>query len=257
MDKKEIFLKITKKKEFSNLPEIDIKNAFSFFEKRNLSDDEKIKLTRQLLHRVFGVFGSRKIFSLKEKSPEWILRKHFSTRERIDFYEKIYKRIFMEFDDDLGVIDLGAGINGFSYPFFNELGLKVNYLAIESVGQFVDLMNFYFKKEKIKGLAKKISLFDVEKLIFEIKKIRKPRVIFLLKTVDSLEMMEKDYSKKLIFKLIDFSEKIVVSFPTKSLIKRKIFRANRKWFFEFIEKNFKILDNFEIGCEKFIIFKKK
>ena len=53
MDKK-IFEKIITKKEFSKLPEIDVEKAFEHFERRQVSDEEKIRLTRDLLRKVFS-----------------------------------------------------------------------------------------------------------------------------------------------------------------------------------------------------------
>ena len=106
--------KSREKREFSQLPEKDIEIAFSHFEKRQVSNDEKIKLTKELLRKIFSAFISQKLLSLKNKEPEWILRKHISTRERIPYYKEIYKRIFND-DKIASVIDLGAGINGFSY----------------------------------------------------------------------------------------------------------------------------------------------
>ena len=78
-----IYQKITAKKEFSQLPKKDVEKAYSCFEKRQVSDEEnqrfsvsktlhrkqkvldeeKIRLTRELLHKVFGAFSSRKVFS--------------------------------------------------------------------------------------------------------------------------------------------------------------------------------------------------
>jgi len=259
MEKKEIIKKITQKKEFSKLPEKDVELAFLRFEKKQIGDEEKIRLTRELLHKVFGAFGSRKLLTLKDKDPEWILRKHLSTRERMPFYKKIYKRILNKLGREISIIDLGAGVNGFSYNYFQELGFNINYLAIESIGQFVDLMNYYFKKNKISGKAVHLSLFELKKLRELINKNdkQKPKVIFLFKTIDSLEMLKRDYSKKLITEMLGLSERIVISFPTESMVKRKKFRAQRSWILDFIRENFRILDEFEAGPEKFIVFCKK
>ena len=62
----EIFKQITKKKEFSQLPKKDVELAFSHFEKRQCSDEEKIRLTRDLLRKVFSAFTSGKLLSLKK-----------------------------------------------------------------------------------------------------------------------------------------------------------------------------------------------
>ncbi|MEX2017049.1 MAG: hypothetical protein WD876_01100, partial [Candidatus Pacearchaeota archaeon] len=78
MDKKELIEKIVEKKEFSQLPATDVEIALSHFEKRQTGDEEKIRLTRELLHKVFSSFTSRKLLSPKNKTEEWILRKHLS-----------------------------------------------------------------------------------------------------------------------------------------------------------------------------------
>ena len=250
--KQEIFEKIIQKKEFSELPKKDVELAFSHFEKRQCSDEEKIRLTRDLLRKVFSAFASGKILSLKNKSQEWILRKHLSTRERLPYYKEIYSRIFGNLKEELSVIDLGAGINGFSYGFFENR--KINYLAIESMGQLVDLMNHYFKKEKINGNAVHLSLFELKKIKELIAKQKKPRAVFLFKVVDSLEMLESNYSKKLLLEITGLCDFVILSFATRSMIKRMKFSAKRNWIFNFIKENFKITDEFEMNGEKYIIF---
>ena len=152
---KQIISEIMEKREFSQLPEKDIELAYEHFEKRQASEEDKIKLTRELLRKIFSAFVSRKLLSLKNKDEEWILRKHISTRERLPYYKEIYKKIFENYKK-ASVIDLGAGINGFSHKFFNK---DITYTAIDSVGQLIELMNFYFKKNKLKARAIHLSLF--------------------------------------------------------------------------------------------------
>jgi hypothetical protein len=246
-----IYGQIVSKREFSQLPKRDVELAYSHFERRQVSDTEKIRLTRDLLHKVFGAFGSRKLLSPKDKSEEWILRKHLSTRERLGYYGKIYSRLI---ENESVVFDLGAGVNGFGYKFFNG---KIKYVAVEAVGQWVKLMNYYFKKENLDALAVHLSLFELGKVKSLIKKEKGKKIIFLFKTLDSLEMLERDYSKKLLMGIVPLAEKVVVSFATESMVKRKKFGVKRSWAVDFIEENFVILDDFQIGSEKFIVFSKK
>jgi len=253
---KEIFNKIRGKREFSQLPEKDIEMAYEQFSKRQASEEDKIILTKELLRKIFSAFISKKLLSLKEKEPEWILRKHISTRERLDYYKEIYQRIFKE-HKKASVIDLGAGINGFSYNYFKEMGIEVNYTAIESVGQLVELMNFYFKKKKLEGRGIHQSLFELEKVKKIILAEKKPRVVFLFKVIDALESLKPNYSKELISEVAKISDKIVVSFATKSLGSREKFKANRNWISEFIYENFKVSDDFELGGERYLIFNRK
>jgi len=249
---KSILEKIKEKREFSQLPEKDIEMAFSLFEKRQETEEEKIRLTRELLRKIFSAFISKKLLSLKNKEPEWILRKHISTCERLSHYEQIYKRIFKEYKE-ASVVDLGAGINGFSYKFF--IG-KVKYTAIESVGQLIELMNFYFKKNKLNAWAIHFSLFEKNKVKEIIKNEKKPRIVFLFKVIDSLEMLKRDYSKELISEIVPFADKVVVSFATRSLGNREKFKAKRNWIVGFVKDNFTLLDDFEIGGERYIAFSK-
>jgi len=245
------------KKEFSELPKKDVELALKKFDKKHYLDEEKINLTRNLLLQIFSAFMSRKLFSWKEREPSWILRKHLSTRERIPYYEEIYGRILDGMVKEVSVVDLGAGVNGFSYNYFEKAGFNVYYLAIEAIGQLVGLMNKYFRKNKINGRAIHSSLFELNKVKREIKKIKEPRIIFLFKTIDSLELMERNYSKKLISEISDLAERIVISFPTESMIKREKIWVKRTWILRFIEKHFKIRDHFQLGAERYIVFSKK
>ncbi|OGJ12773.1 hypothetical protein A3K82_02425 [Candidatus Pacearchaeota archaeon RBG_19FT_COMBO_34_9] len=247
-----ILEKIREKREFSQLPEKDIEIAFSRFEKRQASEEEKINLAKELLRKVFSAFISKKLLSLKNKEPEWVLRKHISTRERMPYYKEIYKKFFEGYAK-ASVIDLGAGINGFSYKFF---GRDIKYIAIESIGQLVELMNFYFKQDKINGKAVHLSLFEKEKVIEIIKREKKPRIVFMFKVIDALESLMPNYSKELISEIAQVSDKIIVSFATKSLGSRERFKAKRNWILDFIHTNFNVMGDFELGGERYMIFGK-
>lgn len=254
MNNKEILKKIIQKREFSQLPEKDVELAFSHFEKRQTNDEEKVRLTRELLHKVFGAFGSKKLLIPKGRDYEWILRKHLSTRERISNYTEIYGRILKGVGGKASILDLGAGVNGFSYRYFKEIGFDVDYTGIEAIGQFVGLMNNYFKAKKMKAKALHLSLFQLEEIERLIRKTKRPRVVFLFKTLDSLEMLRRDYSKELLSEISPLTDRIVVSFATESMIKRKRFKAKRSWIISFIRENFRIIDDFEIAGERYIVF---
>lgn len=249
---REIYEKITKKKELSQLPKKDVEKAFGFFEKRQVSDEEKIRLTRDLLNKIYWPFRSHKLLGLKDKSAEWILRKHMSSRERLPDYKKIYSKVFKKVRES-SVIDLGAGINGVSYEYFP---CDVNYVGVEAVGQLADLANYFFKNNKIKAKVFHESLFELEKIKKLIKKTKKPCVVFLFKVLDSLEMLERNYSKELLLGIVPLVERVVVSFATRSIIKKERFKVTRKWVLSFIEENFNIIDDFEIGSERYVVFGK-
>lgn len=251
MEKKEIIAKIMKKKELSQLPLRDVKLALSKFDKE-ASEEEKIRRTRELLHRVYGGFTSQKLLKPRNKDEEWILRKHLSTRERLPYYTKVYGKIFEDLSE-ASVIDLGAGVNGLSYLHFP---LKVNYAGIEAVGQLVEIANFYFKKNKIKGKMHHLSLFDLKRIKEIIRKVKRPRIVLAFKVIDCLEMLKRDYSKELLEEIVPLVDLVVISFATRSMGKRERFRVNRKWILDFVKKRFKLLDDFEVGGERYIVLKK-
>ncbi len=255
MNNQELIKKITKKKEFSQLPKKDVLLAFNKFDKLQYSDDEKIKLTRDLLRKVFSAFLSLKLLNIKDKNFDWFLKKHLSTKERLPYYKEIYKKVLRNLSNEISVIDLGAGINGFSYDFFPK-NLKINYIGMEAIGQLVDSSNNYFIKNKISGKAIHLSLFELEKIKEVIKKTKKPRIVFLFKTIDSLEMLKKDYSKKLLRGIAPLGDRVVVSFATRSMIKKTRFKVKRNWIIDFIKENFNILNDFELGGERYLVFNK-
>ena len=253
MDKKEIIEKIMQKSELRELPIEDVELAFSLCSKNKDPEKEQIKCTREVLHRAYGAFGSRKLFLVRDRDPEWILRKHLSTRERLPYYKKIYDRILAKFDEEGTIFDLGAGVNGFSLSYIPNF----RYIGVEGIGQLVNLMNNYFKKQKFSAQAVHLSLFNLEKIKKLIKKEKGEKVVFLFKVVDSLETLKRDYSKKFLSEITPLVNKVVVSFATRSMISKKPFRVKRNWILGFIEEHFKITDDFEIGGERYICFSKK
>ena len=254
--KKELLEKITQKKEFSQLPKKDIELIFSKFDKEKFSDEEKVKLTRELLLNVFTFSLSKKLLSIKEKDPEWILKKHPSTRERFSYYKEVYKKLLKGMDKKITIFDFGAGVNGFSYFYFKDIGFKAKYIAVEAIGQLVKSMGNYFKKEKLNAKAIHESLFELEKIKKLVKGGKGSKIVFLFKILDSLERVERNYSKKLILELAPFVDRFVISFATMSLVKRGKIWVKRTWISNFIKENFNLLQDFEIGAERYFVFEK-
>lgn len=251
MDKNPLIAKVMEKPELKMLPVEDVERALRHFIRKQTSDEEKIRLTRELLHKTYGAFGSRKLFSIKDKPAQWILQKHLSTRERLPHYKKVYERILRGFRGT--IIDLGAGVNGFSLEFMP----KAKYVAVEGVGQLVDLMNNYFKKSKFNAKAIHLSLFDLENIGSLIKKEKGKKAVLLFKVLDSLEMLERDYSKKLLERLVPLVDQVTVSVATRSMIKRTRFDVDRSWLIHFIKDKFTLIGDFEIGGERYFTFSGK
>lgn len=250
MNKDEIVKKIMEKPELREIPIEDVEMALQLYSKKQRSVEENIESVRRILHEVYGAFSSRKLLVGRQRDPEWILKKHLSTRERLPYYSKIYDRILGDFKGT--IFDLGAGVNCFSLSFTP----KVKYVGIEGVGQLVKLMNSYFKKQKFKAKAIHLSLFQLEEIKSIIKKEKGKKIVFLFKVLDSLEALKNDYSKELLLALVPLVDCVVVSFATRSMISRRPFKVNRNWLVGFVEENFKITDDFELGGERYIAFEK-
>lgn len=262
LDYNEIIEKIVEKKEFSELPLEDVKLVYSQFEKReDLILEEKIKFTRDLLRKMYTAFVSNKLLSVKDKDADWFLRKHISTAERLGNYDLVYHRVLEGIESKKGelvnVFDFGCGINGFSYNEFLSSGFNVNYVGTEPVGQLCKLQNNWFKDKKLNARVENLSLFNLNSNVNLINSTNGKKVVFFFKVLDSLEMLKKDYSKDVLEKIVPLVDRVVVSWATGSLVKKKKFFADRKWLKEFISKNFKILDEFEVGMENYLVFSKR
>lgn len=260
MDKNELIKKIIEKKEFSDLPLKDVEIAFEKFYKSENPDFQNIKLTRNFLRKIYSSFTSRKLLGSEEKiisqGYEWVLMKHKSTKERYPFYEEIYSKIFNKFSEKekISVIDLGAGVNGFSFNFIKKNFPSAEYYGVEAIGQLVHLMNYFFKEKNLSGGAEHFSLFEIDKIKKFISSKKSPRVVLLFKVIDSLESVERNYSKKLIEEIVPISERVVVSFATKSLGNRKKFSVQRGWLVKFVKEKFNLEDDFELGGERYLVF---
>jgi hypothetical protein len=118
-------------------------------------------------------------------------------------------------------------------------------------------MNFYFKKNDLNAKAIHESLFNLDKIKGLIEKSKDKRIIFLFKVIDSLEMIERDYSKKLLKEVTPLCDRIIISFATKSMLRQDKFKVNRKWIIDFIKENFELIEDFNLRNERYIIFKAK
>ena len=213
-----------------------------------------VKDARVLLRKYFGVFLTNRVLKSKGSASE-ILKNHMSSRKRD--YEKFYAEIFSGIDSVGSVIDLGAGVNGFSYSYLRKKLGEVDYVAVEAVGQLVGNMNDYFKEEGFSAEAVCGDLFDVESVLKILKKQTKPRVVFMFQVVDALENLERDFSKKFILEVSRECEMIVLSLPTESLGGRKKFAVRRKWILDFLRESFVVEKDFVMGGERVTVVRKK
>jgi hypothetical protein len=250
---KKIMFEIKEKKEFSYISNGIIERVLNLPNVKKKKGKEKVKEARAMLRKYFSVFISNKLVKGKLEAEE-ILKKHLSTKTRD--YKKLYEKIIQ---DEKTIIDLGAGLNGFSFPYMLEVNSEIRYFAVEAILPFVELMNDYFQEKKFNAFAVHGDLFNLSEIIHLIGKEKSPKAIFLFNVVDALEL-EWDYSKKFLLeikKLIHNEDKIVLSFPTKSLSGKTNFKVKRYWLLDFLENEFRVEDNFDMNGEKFFVLRKK
>lgn len=220
------------------------------FEKFKLSKEHKLilKTIRAKIRKSYALFQLDSQLRLdyfdrlKKKSQSLtlhrnILETHRSTNERLSIYPILYKDIFQITKQPLSILDLGCGINPFSYPWMKLKDIK--YIAVELNLEDLKLIQDYFKLKKINGLILPINLVkDYSKLNeFNVD------ICFMFKLLDSLENIQKNITKNLIQNIN--AKYIIASFSTKS-VGGKIMKNIRRHWFEYIVKdlgfNFKILE---------------
>jgi hypothetical protein len=245
---KELILKVKGKKIFSELPDGLI---WRFLEKNNL----EIKETRADLRKFFGVFLTNRVLKGVDKD---ILKSHISSKGRD--YLNFYNEIFGDVKGIKSVIDLGCGANGFSYSFLEGVLGNINYHGVEAAGQLVKKMNDYFDLEGFGNAGVvNLDLFEKEKVLKILSDSKSPKVVMLLQVIDALENLKKDYSKELLLGLKDSLESkdlVVISMPLKSISGRKKFEVRRTWLKEFLERNFLIERDFNVGDERVFLVRK-
>jgi len=180
--------KIKEKREFSELPN-SIVNRVAEISKND------IKESRALLRKYFGVFLTNRILKGKSSADE-MLKIHLSSKKRD--YENFYKKILFGVDNVRSVLDLGCGVNGFSYKYLNHVFNGVKYFGIEASGQLVRQANEYFKANKFFAEEIVEDLFDVDNVVAVLRKLSKNRVVFCFRLLMLLRVW-KEISLRILF----------------------------------------------------------
>ena len=264
---------IKNKKELRNLDDEFIKEKLDVYLQKNHLDLDKefkqlkrsssyklmLKAIRKDLREVYGAFIKGKpslkklVEALKKKNlnktleeHNEILRTHQSTRERLQFYDDIYSKIFKEVKPK-SILDLAAGLNPISFPYMNLKGIY--YIATELTKEDCRFLKEYFSLINIKHKVLQLDLLKDYKKIINIK----ADLCFLLKTLDSLEKTRRNISKD-ILKSINAKD-IIVSFSIKSLSGKKPIKE-RGWFYRILRELNLDYATFSTENELFFIIKK-
>jgi len=242
-----IIEKIKLKKELSDIPDSLVEETLiSILKKNNLSsvpEREKqqkqiIKETRAELRKYTGRFqiNSRKREKLLQQgSLNKILESHTSTRERLKIYPELIKTI-KELNPK-SILDLGAGLN----PLAIADKFDAYYHALDIKALEIELINNYFRKNKIKGKAE-------VKNIREMDNFPNADLTLIFKTLDIIETKGHRYAYRIMQNLKNKSKCIIVSFSTKTLSGKSMKQARRVWFENILKYlnytyNIKLFDN--------------
>jgi len=228
--------------------------------KNKLAELEEVDLKeiKANLHKMHGSFriGDKKLSQLiSGKDYQKALASNISTRERLEDYDEIYRKIFEITGKPKKIIDLGCGINPVSIPFMKLNHRELEYYAYDINEAEILSLNEFFKLEKINGKAEILDLAGVE----NIKKLPSCDVCFMFKLVDVLEESKKGhkYSEEIIKILAEKCRFIVASFATRTLGGRKMMFAERGWIERMLNRIGMKFEKLEFENEIFYVVSKK
>ncbi|MBN2459398.1 hypothetical protein JXB28_03880 [Candidatus Woesearchaeota archaeon] len=278
---------ILAKKELKNLDESFVDEKLKAFLEKNKELEKKIKLElerksynqfqrskeheliikkiRAELREIYGVFilndYAKRHGLLKKLAQEpslenhnKVLELHKSSKERLPYYGVAYKKIFEVTGIPKKIVDLACGLNPISYPYIAAaINANPEYLACDLAKKDLEFIQEYFRLRKING---KTSRLDLIGEISRVPSITKGSdIVFLFKTLDSLESVKWNISKELLESIS--SKFIVVSFATKSIGgKKSIKKDKRGWFERLLAQKNLVFRTFEIPGEVFYIIQR-
>ncbi len=212
--------------------------------KNTRSGDYKtiIKEVRSLLRRRYGLFRvdesateRRALLEEYAAAPptrrkvfiEKILATHSSTAERLPFYDGLYTKIWKITGKPHEIIDLGCGLNPFSFPL---MGVRnVTYLAYDISEEEIALIREFFalvhrQNPQCNGTAEVLDIAHWP----AIERLPPVDVCFLFKVTDLLDQgrghkMTEEVLQRLPCRFA------VVSFATRTMSGKRMTAPRRRW----------------------------
>ena len=247
--KKNLLSVIKQKRELQDLEDRFVLDELSSYLKKNRVIEEKvailfnsrsqvykqiIKEVRSNLRKRYGLFRSQSSKSahylsalenpLQTKAVNSILSIHSSTKERLAYYDVLYSKIFAITKKPKRIVDLGCGLNPFSYPY-----MKLHYLsyyAYDVSKKEIDLINVYFKKikEMVPSFQGQAFVHDIVNVV----KIPQSDVAFLFKVTDLLDQGKGHKATEKVLTQLN-ARYVVISFATKTMSGKKMTAPHRRW----------------------------
>ncbi|MEK6939508.1 MAG: hypothetical protein AABX31_02160 [Nanoarchaeota archaeon] len=206
------------------------------FNRKSKAYTAVVKNVRAQLRRVYGLFRDdvkerkRLVEELLVSSKQQrafllhkILSTHSSTQERLPSYEELYQKIFSITGKPKTILDLGCGINPFSFSFMKLK--ECAYYAYDLNQEEIASLNQYFQQlhKENPSVTGKAIVADINKITFP-----KADICFLLKMTD---VIDKGKGHKRTEELLNKipAKYVVVSFATKTMSGKEMTAPRRSW----------------------------
>lgn len=256
----ELVTKILSSKKYKYIhPEV-IKNIYEVERKKFKNKKDILKAIKRRLHQIYGSFlkpyeykkigGYLELISennLKNICNE-ILKIHISTKERLIFYEDLYRKIFEITGKPKSILDIACGLNPFSIPFMN-INKKITYFAYDIDVYLINLVNKFFERINLPPLG------ICQDVIFN-PPYDYTDLCFIFKFLPIIEKIKRNYIWDFLRNLN--SKFIILSFPSRSLTGKEkgMLDHYEKFYLKNIKEVFKVLGKFSFENEVFIIIEK-
>ncbi len=193
---------------------------------RSASCRAVVKGVREQLRRVTGLFSKKQKISIST-TPLEFLSLHASTRERLSFYRQLYQQLFTITGKPESILDLGCGLNPFSFPFMKLS--KVQYFAFDVHEEEIKQVESYFhtvhqQHHAVTGKARILNLLDIAAL----GSLPPADLCFMFKITDVLDRGKGHKVTEKVIQAIP-ANNIVVSFSTKTMSGKKMTAPRRRW----------------------------
>ncbi len=236
MDPKELVKLIKNSKKYKEISGEIIKTRVEEFLKKYPYADEKLALKeiKASLHKTHGSFRfSTKLKNKYIQTGDFLelLKSNRSTKERLEIYPELYEEIFEITGKPSSVVDLGCGLNPLSFSHMN-LDKKIKYFAYDINESDKEIINHFFKSEKIDGKAEILDLSKIE----NVKELPNAEICFMFKLLDVLEKKGHKYSEEIILELIKKYKFIVVSFSKLTVSGKPMNFPYRGWIEKMLER---------------------
>jgi 16S rRNA (guanine(1405)-N(7))-methyltransferase len=185
---------------------------------------EAVKATKNKLHQVAGAYLAedmhykqgldairaayeRKDDSALREACRAIMRRHASTRERLDFLDRFYTEIFTGCPPIRSVLDVACGLNPLAIPWM-PLAVGAQYYAVDIYVEMVQFLSAYLETLEIPGRAWTDD-------VIESPPIERVDLALILKTIPCLERVDPGAGSRLLNSIN--ARNMLVSFPVQSL----------------------------------------